>query len=406
MNRTSSLLFPLALALATALVPQRLWAQEPAAEEMLAGQRLQSFRVGTWNLEFLGAEGNFRNNLPPRGAADLQAIGRKIAELGVCILAVQEINDEGTLKQVAAAAGPQWDAFLGTSGAWTDRPVAQRIGFVYDKNTVDLLFAEELLQLPREFEGESIFHRVPVTAVWKHKPSGCDFRLVTVHLKAGQKPDDKKKRRGEASALSGWLDTLARQANEDPDVVVLGDFNSTYGTEPEQIFEQSGLRKYLDQTSASPTIMHFPEPIDQVVVSDGCVEVRRTSLQVASDFGGLGKDAWRQTYSDHYPVTIQLRCANDDDPQATFWRGGPEQVLPLSQRRPREDGREPGREIGKPIAWPYTQGRRVQLLAGGVSYSGTLVRDLAQDGTGWVMLETDGGLVTVHASQVAALRMR
>lgn len=402
MNRTSSLLFPLALAFTTTFV----WAQDPPAEEMLTAQRLQSFRIGTWNLEFLGAEGNYRNNLPPRTAADLQAIGRKIAELGVCIMAVQEVNDEGTLKQVAAAAGPQWDAFLGTSGEWDDKKTAQRIGFVYDKSTIDLLFAEELLQLPREFEGSPIFHRVPVTAVWKHKPSGCDFRLVTVHLKAGQKADDQKKRRGEAMALSGWLDTLQRQANEDPDIVLLGDFNSTYGTDPEQIFEQSGLRKYLDQTAASPTIMHFPEPIDQVVVADGCVEVRRTSLHVASDLGGLSKEAWRQTYSDHYPVTFQLRCSNDDDPQATFWRGGPEQALPLSQRHPREGGREPGREIGKPIAWPFTQGRRVELLAGGVSYTGTLVRDLAQDGTGWVMLDTAGGLVTVHASQVAALRLR
>lgn len=404
MNRTCSLLLSLAVTASSLL------AQDPPGEEMLTAQRLVSFRVGTWNLEFLGAAGNFRNNLPLRTDTDHQAIGRKIAELGVCVMAVQEVNDEGTLKQVAAAAGPSWDAFLGTSGEWDDKQTAQRIGFVYDKNAVDLLFAEELLQLPRTFEGSPIFHRVPVTAVWKHKASGCDFRLVTVHLKAGQKADDQKKRRGEAMALAGWLDTLARQANEDPDVVLLGDFNSTYGTDPEQILEQSGLRKYLDQTSASPTIMHFPEPIDQVVVSDGCVEVRRTSLHVGSDFGGLSKDAWRQTYSDHYPVTFQLRCGNDDDPQATFWRGGPEQALPLSQRHPRdgggEPGQRPGRELGKPIAWPFTQGRRVQLLAGGVSYAGTLLRDVAQDGTGWIVIDHEGGVVTVHASQVAALRLR
>jgi len=321
-------------------------------------------------------------------------------------MAVQKVENEETLQRVAHEAGPSWVAFVGSTGQWDDRSTAQRLGFIYDKNAVDLLFAEELLQLPREFEGVPIFHRVPITAVWKDKASGCDFRLVTLHLAAGQKAEDRRKRRGEASVLASWLDTLARQPNEDADVIVLGIFNSTYGTEPEQIFEQSGLRKYLDQTSASPTIMHFPEPIDQVVVSDGCVEVRRTSLHVASDFGGLGKDAWRQTYSDHYPVTFQLRCANDDDPQATFWRGGPEQALPLSQRRPREGGREPGREIGKPVAWPFTQGRRVELLAGGVSYTGTLVRDVAQDGTGWLLLDTAGGLVTVHAGQVAALRLR
>jgi len=406
MNRTSTLLFPLAFALTTAC----LCAQEPATEELLTAQRLVTFRVGTWNLEFLGAQGNFRNNLPLRTDADHAAIGRKIHELGVCVLAVQEVNDEATLKKVAAGAGPSWDAFLGTSGGWDDQKTAQRIGFVYDQNVVDLVFAEELLQLPREFEGSPIFHRVPVTAVWKHKASGCDFRLVTVHLKAGQKADDQKKRRGEAMALSGWLDTLAQQPNEDPDVVLLGDFNSTYGTDPEQILEQSGLRKYLDQTSASPTIMHFADPIDQIVVGNGCVEVRRNSLSVASDFGALTKDAWRQTYSDHFPVTFQLRGSIDDDPQATFSRGGPEQVLPLT-RRPRPGPgvpapNVPGRELGKPGPWLFVTGRRVHVFAGGVEHTGTLLRDVASDGTGWIVLDCEGTVTTVHASQVASMRLR
>lgn len=407
MNRLSPLLFSLAF-------PGLLLAQEPAAEELLTAQRLTTFRVGTWNLEFLGAQGNFRNNLPPRTDADHAAIGRKIQELGVCVLAVQEVNDEATLKQVASGAGPSWTAFLGTSGGWDDQKTAQRIGFVYDQNVVDLVFAEELLQLPREFEGSPIFHRVPVTAVWKHKASGCDFRLVTVHLKAGQKADDQKKRRGEAMALSGWLDTLAHQPNEDPDVIVLGDFNSTYGTDPEQIFEQSGLRKYLDQTSASPTIMHFADPIDQVVVGDGCREVRRNSLLVTSDFGGMTKDAWRQTYSDHFPVTFQLRANGDDDPQATFARGGPEQALP-GHRRPRPGPGVPvpgvpvpgtGRELGKPGPWLFVTGRRVHVFAGGVEHTGTLLRDVASDGTGWIVMDCEGTVTSVHASQVASMRLR
>jgi hypothetical protein len=48
----------------------------------------------------------------------------------------------------------------------------------------------------------------------------------------------------------------------------------------------------------------------------------------------------------------------------------------------------------------------VQVVAGGVSYSGTLLRDVAEEGTGWVMLDTEGGVVSVHATQVSALRLR
>lgn len=400
MNR--SLLSLSLLPLWAGLFPGLLAAQEPPAEELLQAQRAQSFRVGTWNLEFLGAGGNFRNNLPPRTEADYQAIGRKVQELGVCVLAVQEINDEITLRKVAAGAGPHWDVVLGTSGDWDDQKTAQRIGFLYDKNAVDLLFAEQLGHLPREYEGLAIFHRVPVTAVWKHKASGADFRLVTVHLKAGQKADDQKKRRGEATALAGWLDTLQRQQGEDQDIVLLGDFNSTYGTEPEQLLEHSGLRQYLDQTSASPTIMHFADPIDQVVVANGCLEVRRQSLLVDHDCDGMPKETWRQTYSDHFPVTVQFRANGDDDPQATFWRGTPDFVLPPPPRQPNDLVRV----IGKPAPWPFVVGRRISLLAGGTAYSGTLVRDVAQDGTGWVVFEFDGAVITVHATQVAWLRVR
>jgi hypothetical protein len=39
------------------------------------------------------------------------------------------------------------------------------------------------------------------------------------------------------------------------------------------------------------------------------------------------KRAWRQTYSDHFPVTIDLRAAPDGDPEATF--AAPVHSLPV-----------------------------------------------------------------------------
>ncbi len=119
--RTVSLL--LSTLLATAL----------AAQDNLTAQGSRSFRIGTWNLEFLGADGNFRNDTPPRNDDDYAAIGKKVADFGVCILAVQEINDEATLKKVAAGAGASWDALLVTTGPWDEGKIVQRIGFLYDR---------------------------------------------------------------------------------------------------------------------------------------------------------------------------------------------------------------------------------------------------------------------------------
>jgi endonuclease/exonuclease/phosphatase family metal-dependent hydrolase len=311
--------------------PFHAWLLAALSAATLAAQQAppeHTFRVGTWNLEFLGAEGNFRNNTPPRTDDDYAAIGKKVVQLGVCVLAVQEINDEASLRKVAAGAGASWDVLLGTSGSWDDGKTAQRIGFVFDKAQVELLHAEELLQLPRKFEEQPIFHRVPVTACFQHKASGCDFRLVTVHMKAGQKAQDQRKRVGEAQALAAWLDTLAADANEDPDVVLLGDFNSSYGTDPEKLFEKSERRRYLEPREKQPTIMHFADPIDQVVGSVGCKELRVDSLAIDGDFDGMKREAWRQTYSDHFPVVATFVASGDDDAKAKFARGPASQFLP------------------------------------------------------------------------------
>ena len=68
----------------------------------LPAQGPATLKIGTWNLEFLGADGDFRNKLPLRDDADYQKIGEKIRSLGVAVLAVQEISGDAPLRKVAA----------------------------------------------------------------------------------------------------------------------------------------------------------------------------------------------------------------------------------------------------------------------------------------------------------------
>ena len=374
-----------------------------AAQDTLTAQANQVFRVGTWNLEFLGADGNYRNNTPPRSEADYAAIGKKVVELGVCILAVQEINDEASLRKVAAGAGASWDCVLGTSGSWDDGKTAQRIGFLYDKAQVDLLFAEELNGLPRQFEDQPIFHRVPVTAAFRHARSGCDFRLVTVHLKAGQKAQDAQKRRGEATLLAALLNELATQPREDGDIVLLGDFNSTYGTEPEQLFEANQCFRYLEPRQPTPTIMHFAEGIDQVVASESCRELRRDSFTVDGDFDGMAKEAWRKTYSDHFPVVVTFVANGDDDPQAKFARGGPDQALPRPITAPPPGATLPGPEPRR-RPWPPQVGQNVRVLrVGNTPIDGRLLAPVPDGPGGWIVLEVNGQVHAIPLAMTAQL---
>jgi hypothetical protein len=307
----------------------------------LTAQDGSLLRIGSWNLEFFGGppamrsvflEGGKRKELPARDDQDLQKIGAFVRELGVSMLAVQEIGNEATLRALAQQIGPTWTVCLGTTGGWTDGKALQAIGFLYDGARLELLWAEEMLDFPREKDSVPIFHRVPVTACFRDRKSGLDFRAVCVHLKAGKETNDRKKRLLEAQGLRDWLTTLQTSAAEDQDIVVLGDFNSGYGTDAQEALESSGAARYLKQVRAEPTIMHFDDPIDQIAPSPRFLEVLPETFDAHGEAAQPDKETWRKTYSDHFPVTVTMKSEGDDDPQSTFSRGKQEHRLPATER--------------------------------------------------------------------------
>jgi len=312
--------FTLLLALTTACCGAALPAQDRG-----------TLRIGTWNLEHFG-----QRHSPPRSAADIVRLAAAIRGLGVSVLAVQEIAGPDALRQLAAKIGPGWRLVLGTTGGWSDGKSRQSIGFLYDGSRVELLHAEELLQFPRRLEDVPIFHRIPVTACFRDQRTGFDFRCVTVHFKASTGPVNEQKRRLEATTLHGWLEGLQARNGEDQDVVVLGDFNSTYGTAVQRALERGAVVRYLEQLRAEPTIMHFDDPIDQIAVGPGLTEIVADSFDSHSE--DMSRDEpertrWRHSYSDHFAVTADLRIRRDEDPAASFDKGPQRQWLPPTLRK-------------------------------------------------------------------------
>lgn len=394
----------------------------PLLAVALAAQSPATISIGTWNLEFLGSPGNYRQDLPPRDDADYAAIGARIRELGVAVLAVQEVNDAPSLQKVAEGAGPSWRSLVGTTGTWDDGVTAQRLGFLWDSAVVELLGAEELLDLPRDVAGTPIFHRVPITAWFQVTDTGFDFRLVTVHLKAGRKDKDLEKRRLEATALHQWLGQLRRTPNEDQDFAVLGDFNSSYGTDPERILEGGDVVRFVDQPKAQATIQHFDEPIDQIAAGPGFAELRRDSYRVHGEHGGLDKKAWRKVYSDHYAVTVAVDAAVDADPTATFTASGPEHALPVELRptasatdsrstppttSPATAAPESRRAASGSAVWPPQVGALVQVrVLDGTHVLGRLLRPLPEGPDGWLVLDAEGSVRAVPFRQVAWINLQ
>ena len=357
----------------------------------LPAQEATTLKIGTWNLEFLGADPKYRRDTPPRDDADYQKIGAYVRQLGVAALGVQEICGSAALEKVAAAAGPTWRAVLGTSGQWTDGKTQQGVGFLYDTATMTLVHCEELLDFPSELDGVNVFHRKPVTACFRHNGTGADFRAVVVHLKAGRKDRDLQKRRAEAGRLRQWIGELQTAKGEDQDIVILGDFNSTYGDDPEQLLEQGGAMRYLEHRDASPTILWFDTPIDQMAVAKGFTELADASLVAHSVSGEQARAAFRKTYSDHFAVTTELVLMGDDDPDASFRRGPQAQWLPVT-RRPTTPAPK------APAGWPLPVGAKVSVHVIDVTqmksvHVGALAAPMPKE-RGWVVIEVNG---KVHA---------
>ncbi len=286
-------------------------ARQAARETAVALPGLQPLRIGAWNLEHFG-----RRNDPPRKDEDVQAIADYIRELDVQVLAVSEINGAKPLQELVRRIGPGWKFVVGTSGSLgQDGQIAP--GVLWDDSRVELITAGELSKLQARLSEGLVFHRIPVTACFRCRAGGPDFRVISVHLKAGRTPDDFQRREGELKALRDYLGKLVADPDEDNDIVVLGDFNHSHTAPKAEILTADAFANFLSDRQASQSIIHFDRQIDHIVPLGSFEEIDTRSFRVHNE-GLRSKEAWRNRYSDHFPVTATLEAIRDDDPQAKF----------------------------------------------------------------------------------------
>jgi len=269
---------------------------------------LKSLRLGSWNLEHFGSR-----NDPPRTDGDVQAIADYIRNLDVQVLAVCEINGEQPLKQLVERIGPDWKFILGTSGkVGQEGQVAP--GVLWDNAKVEMLGAGELSELSEHGSAGLVFHRAPVVAAFRDRAGGPDFRVVSVHLKAGRTPEDVDRRTAEGRSLRAYLEKLISDQSQDDDIVVLGVFNHDPSAREGDAWTDGGFAQLLRGRGRS--IIHFDRQIDQVAPLGTFEEIRVGSFEIHNRQGLGNAKKWRNTYSDHFPVTVRLEAVADDDPTA------------------------------------------------------------------------------------------
>jgi endonuclease/exonuclease/phosphatase family metal-dependent hydrolase len=289
--------------------------RQPAATPAPARPKLAPLRLGAWNLEAFGHRDD-----PPRSEDDLQAVADFIRGLGVQVLALSEINGEKPLKDLCARLGPNWKYAVGTSGILPDG-IGARVapGLLWDDARVEMISAGELSELRKRTPTGPIFHREPISACFRDRAGGPDFRVVAVHLKAGRDEDSVSRREAEMAGLRDYLESLLTDKNEDNDIVVLGDFNLSAEEPASEILAGDGFARFLKGRGRS--IIHFNSQIDHIVPLTSFEEIEAGSFEIHND-GMRDAREWRERYSDHFPVTIDLQAVPDDDPQATLSSSG------------------------------------------------------------------------------------
>lgn len=204
---------------------ERIGVGSGAAPPALKGDRV---RVVTWNLHnFPGAD----QNLP--------RLRERLTDLDADLLAVQEIHDPAALADLL----PGWQVHLSEHGGRGH----QRLGIALDPASL------ELLAPVREHAALSMNGRVrPAVSAHLRVRGGPDFHVVVVHLKA--KGDGYPLRRQQWPLLADLARELLRV---DPDLLILGDFNTTgpVGGSPDD--ELAALADTLDPLGlrrVTPTI--------------------------------------------------------------------------------------------------------------------------------------------------------
>jgi len=280
-------------------------AGESAQQAAVSRPGLKPLRLGAWNLEHFGSR-----NDPPRTDQDVQAIADYIRNLDVQVLAVCEINGEKPLRDLVKRIGPAWKFVLGTSGhVGQEGQVA--VGVLWDSARVEMLGAGELSELSGQSASGFIFHRAPVIAAFRDRAGGPDFRVLAVHFKAGRTPEDFDRRTAEGRSLRGYLEKLVAGGKEDDDILVLGDFNHDPSAGEAETWKEGGFAHFL--TGRGRSIIHFDRQIDHAVPLGAFEEVCESSFTVHNRDGLRDTKKWRNTYSDHFPVTVDLEAVPDDD---------------------------------------------------------------------------------------------
>jgi len=318
--------------------------------------------ITTWNIEHLGSPGRGfgggfgAGKLPLRNDHQLVQIAALIKnELKSDVLVLQEIainrryrgashcRPLDAIKKHLKKLGQAWESYLPPVRFTPPSDDEENIHLAFMWNTKRVKphsFAE--LDFRNYFvAGKELFDRRPLighfSAIDEDGKLANDFLLVNVHLASGQNNDENHL--VAMTMIQHELETnLGRYGVTEVDRAILGDFNDNPHAVDSKgrkmhspaMYEQMRFKGYVDLVTADMKTTRVSSKlnslIDHVLVNSEFQEHMpevKAILYRPDEFDDESDDqqkltAWRQTFSDHFPISIQIEVAPRDDDSDFF----------------------------------------------------------------------------------------
>ena len=272
-------------------------------------------QIGTYNLEF------FTDLNPSTGAwceqhtrhtvANIKALASFIDSLDIEVLALQEVEDAAALDLLLKYMPAGKYSYIISH----QKNQCQRVAVLYQPKKVSLTYKKEI---PLNPPGHHLL-RNGLVVYGKVLPNGFDFTLVVIHLKAYPDPKSRATRYEQLKMLGDWVANYLKNPNNDPDLILAGDFNDQLLTDKyafSLLNEGMGL-KDLDQDApdktCTPDGRYYTDPIDHIIISPNA-ENEYTGTTTLDNYFTDSTLPYRESYSDHCILWSDFSVSDLDGP--------------------------------------------------------------------------------------------
>lgn len=292
--------------------------RERIAAALIPSSKLdETLNIATWNIREFGRK--------ERSEAAIHYIAEILGQFD--LIGIVELRDNLTdLGRVLKILGPYWRALY--SDMMPDAGGNhERVAYVYDRRAVVMNGLAAEADAPRDKHGleylaQASFWRAPYLASFK--AGNFDFVALTTHVRWGNSAAG---RVGELGRLADWIEGKRRDRfNEDPDLLVMGDFNIPSRDDPTfKAITRHGLKipdsllqlefgSNLEKNKRYDQIFHYPNYPNNFTNAGGIVDFFIDAEHIKELFpAGMTKRQFTYQLSDHLPLWIQINTDIDGE---------------------------------------------------------------------------------------------